>query len=210
MSTKSNDKTHYLNMGVELIENLLKKNKKDKWANSAFESINKLTCNDTGEFGEKFLANICNKLGVEQSIDGSKTKQKGGGTIGDGTIMKKTIEVKAAREGMSSDNFQHELGEEPWHAEYLCFIDVSPNHIYLTLFKNLTEEDYKRIGNSKEKTKIFPTKTITWRKKKGNFKLDTTVKINEENIKVGKCIKITDNKSDFKKYLYNIFKITSK
>ena len=55
------------------------------------------------------------------------------------------------------------------------------------VFKNFDEETYK----SKEKLPCFPTKSITWRKKKGAFKLDTSVKINEQSIENGQAIKIT-------------------
>jgi hypothetical protein len=39
---------------------------------------------------------------------------------------------------------------------------------------------------------MFPTKTVTWRKQMGAFKLDTTVAINEKNVKDGNAIKITE------------------
>jgi hypothetical protein len=38
---------------------------------------------------------------------------------------------------------------------------------------------------------IALTKAITWRKEKGAFKLDTTVKINETNVENGYALKIT-------------------
>ena len=74
----------------------------------------------------------------------------------------------------------------------MIFVDIAPECIYLTIFKNFTEATYK----SKEKLPCFPTKTITWRKKKGAFKLDTTVKINEESVKGGRALKITPSTSN--------------
>ena len=59
--------------------------------------------------------------------------------------------------------------------------------MYITIFRNFAEAVYK----SKEKLPCFPTKTITWRKEKGAFKLDTSVRINEQNIENGHTIKIT-------------------
>ena len=49
----------------------------------------------------------------------------------------------------------------------------------------------------------FPTKTITWRKNKGAFKLDTSEKINEECVKNGYSIKINNkiNNEELKKFL---------
>ena len=86
-------------------------------------------------------------------------------------------------------SFQHELGEMPWNAEYMIFIDISPQQLYLTIFPNFTEDQYKS-GNKCEP--YFPTKSVTWRKGKGAFKFDTTVSINETNISRGFTIKITE------------------
>lgn len=61
----------------------------------------------------------------------------------------------------------------------MMFIDVSPECIYLTIFKNFDEDFYKSGRKCKP---FFPTKSITWRKGCGSFKLDTTIKINEDNI----------------------------
>ena len=59
---------------------------------------------------------------------------------------------------------------------------------YLTIFENFKEDTYK----GKEKLQCFPTKTVTWRKEKGAFKLDTSVRINEVNIERGRALKITN------------------
>jgi hypothetical protein len=37
-------------------------------------------------------------------------------------------------------SFQHELGEHPWDAEFIAFVDISPTSVYLSLFPNFTEE----------------------------------------------------------------------
>jgi hypothetical protein len=68
----------------------------------------------------------------------------------------------------------------------MIFVDVAPEVIYLTIFKNFDETTYK----SGEKLSVFPTKSITWRKSVGAFKFDTTVKINNTNIAMGHTIKI--------------------
>ena len=67
------------------------------------------------------------------------------------------------------------------------FVDIAPQLIYLTIFENFTETMYK----SKKKLPCFPTKSVTWRKGKGAFKLDTSLKINERSIENGHAIKIT-------------------
>jgi hypothetical protein len=69
----------------------------------------------------------------------------------------------------------------------MIFIDVDPEAIYLTIFKNFSEAFYK---DGLKCEPCFPTKSITWRKKSGAFKLDTTIKINEDNIAKGYTYKI--------------------
>lgn len=177
------------NLLVDLIS--IQKNKEEKqdiWKNSAYKDLPKLQSNNTGNVGESFIQNICIHSGIQVNVDGTKTKKIGGG-VGDGTIKDKTIEIKTAHQGCSTNNFQHELGEIPWKADYMIFIDISPFDLYLTIFKNFTEEQYK----SKNKCEpYFPTKSVTWRKEKGAFKLDTTVTINEENVKKGYTFKMIE------------------
>ena len=142
-----------------------------------------------GVFGEKLIQSFCEKSNIKSSIDGVRTKKIGGGD-GDGVIKKSTSEIKTSTQGSSiSNNFQHDLGEKPWNANFMIFLDISPKCIYLTIFKNFTEEFYK----SGSKCEPFPTKKVTWRKKSGAFKLDTSVKINEESIKLGNTLKITED-----------------
>ncbi len=58
------------------------------------------------------------------------------------------MEIKCARLGASTPSFQHELGEVPWHPEYMAFIDIAPDNFFLTIFPNLTEEQYKSKINT--------------------------------------------------------------
>ena len=190
---------------VALIEEQKKKeDEKDIWKNSEYKDIAKLQSNNVGIVGEQLVYTLCNKAGIEASIDGVKTKQKGGGA-GDGIINGKTVEIKTAIQGNTSKSFQHELGETPWKADYMIFLDISPDHYYMTIFENFTEEHYK---SGEKCSPYFPTKSITWRKKKGAFKLDTTVAINQDNIKKGISIKITDNidKRDINTFVMSIIK----
>jgi hypothetical protein len=164
-----------------------KEEKQDIWKNSPYKDLVKLQSNNVGNVGEELVNNICKSSGIDADCNGAKTKQIGGGE-GDGKIMGIPVEIKTAHQGSSSPSFQHELGEVPWNGgKYMIFVDISPDCIYLTIFKNFAEATYK----SKEKLPCFPTKTITWRKEKGAFKLDTTVKINELSVQNGHAIKIT-------------------
>ena len=181
------------NMLIRIIKQQKEKeDKKDIWKNSPYKDLVKLQSNNVGNVGEELINNICKINGIKADCNGSKTKQIGGGK-GDGTIMDIPVEIKTAHQGSSSPSFQHELGEVPWNgAKYMIFVDISTECIYLTIFKNFDENTYK----SKEKLPCFPTKAITWRKEKGAFKLDTSVKINEESVENGHAIKITPTTSN--------------
>ena len=171
--------------------------KRDIWKDSPWENISKLENDDQGSVGEEIVNNLCSLAGVNCSIDGKKTKQIGGG-IGDGTIKGKSCEIKTARLGSDEKSFQHELGEVPWKAEYMIFLDIAPQKMYITIFKNFTEDFYKQSGtdNNIKCSPYFPTKSITWRKHKGAFKLDTTIKINEKN----DCTFIIDDTTDYSNF----------
>ena len=167
----------------------LKEENADIWEGSPYKDLAKLQANNVGNVGETFIQNICLSCGIEATVDGSKTKESGGG-FGDGSINGFSVEIKTAHRGSASPSFQHELGEAPWKSNFMIFIDVAPHHIYLTIFPNLSEDIYKRGGKCET---YFPTKSITWRKGSGAFKLDTTEKINEENILKGHTFKIDGN-----------------
>lgn len=147
--------------------------RQDIWEHSQWKDIATLESNNVGEVGEQFLLGLCKLSGIEAEIDGTTTKKIGGGA-GDGKIKEKSVEIKCARLGASTPSFQHELGEVPWHPEYMAFIDIAPDNFFLTIFPNLTEEQYK----SKNKHPYFPTRTVCWRKQKGAFKFDTTKQLN--------------------------------
>ena len=159
-----------------------KKQKRDIWDNSKWKNISELENDDVGGVGEEIIHEFCKKAQIVSDIDGTKTKQKGGG-IGDGKIKGATCEIKTARLGSSEISFQHELGEVPWNAKYMIFLDIAPEKMYITIFPNFTEEFYKKSGvdSSCKCSPYFPTKSITWRKQKGAFKLDTSRSINEKN-----------------------------
>ena len=89
------------------------------WKDSKYKYIAELESNNVGNVGENLIQKICENLGIESSIDGAKTKHKGGGTDGDGRIKGRSVEIKTARLGISMTSFQHELGEHPWKVSLL-------------------------------------------------------------------------------------------
>ena len=169
----------------------IKEEKANIWENSIYKDLPPLQANNVGNVGEMLIQKICEELKINSKIDGTKTKQIGGGKEGDGKINSKSVEVKTAHLGSSSPSFQHELGETPWNTDYIIFIDISPTDVYITIFKNFSEEEY--IKKDFKCVPYFPTKSITRRKGGGNFKLDTSIKINENCVKNGYSIKIKDN-----------------
>jgi len=192
INDKSESDDNNLNTAHNMFINIIQKQKEkeernDIWKNSPYKDLVKLQSNNIGNVGEEFINNICKESKIPSSCDGSKTKKIGGGE-GDGKIMDIPIEIKTSHQGSKLESFQHELGEVPWKgSKYLIIVDISDNCIYLTIFENFDEATYK----NKSKLHCFPTKSITWRKGKGAFKLDTTIKINEDNIIKGHTIKIT-------------------
>jgi len=188
--------TNNVNTPTNTLLNIINQQKEketrvDIWKNSIFKSLPNLQSNNIGNVGEIFLGRICETQQIESEIDGTKTKMVGGGA-GDGTINGKTVEIKTAHRGGSNMSFQHELGEYPWHADYMAFIDVDPICVYMTIFPNFTEEQYKNCVRCEP---YFPTRSFCWRKKSGAFKLDTTPKLNEQSILNGHTIKITEDTS---------------
>ena len=168
-------------MIIDVIEDQKKKQYMNgiDWSNSKFKEINDLVANNVGNVGEIIINNICNNLNIECTIDGSKTKQIGGGN-GDGKIKKKNIEVKTARWG-NNNTFQHELGEHPWNVEFMCFVDVTPENMYLSIIPNFSKEHYEKESRTAQP---YFNKSITRRKERskensGAFKLT----INETDLK---------------------------
>lgn len=182
-----------------------KKQKRDIWANSKWKHISELENDDVGGVGEEIIDTFCKKAGIVSSIDGTKTKELGGG-IGDGIIKGKTCEIKTARLGCDGKSFQHELGETPWKADFMIFLDIAPTKMYITIFPNFSEEFYKKSGtdNSNKCSPYFPTKSITWRKQKGAFKLDTSININEKNNFTFSSDETTSDFSKFKSFVDEI------
>tara|TARA_Y100001978_G_C23651745_1_gene413819 strand:- start:700 stop:1323 length:624 start_codon:yes stop_codon:yes gene_type:complete len=163
------------------------------WNNSNFSDIRLLEKNYVGNAGERFIQETCNRVGIEANINGSKTKELGGG-CGDGIINNRTVEIKTARQGASkAKSFQHELGEKPWLADFMVFVDISPLTIYLTMMPTMSEDQYKKKGF--KCGPYFPTKTTTWRKEEGAFKFDTSVNLNKKQSSVNQPHTIEINES---------------
>lgn len=167
------------------------KEREQAWCNSFLKIYTEIQSNDRrGKVVEIFINQICESTNIKSYINGNKTKKKGGGN-GDGIILDKNVEIKASFQGKKK-SFQHDLGETPWKANYMIFLDVSKLFMYLTIFKNLTEKQYKSYEKCEH---IFQDKKITRRKGIGAFKLDTSISLNEKNIVDNHTFKI-DNQTN--------------
>jgi hypothetical protein len=69
----------------------------------------------------------------------------------------------------------------------MIFLDIAPSSVYLTIFPNFTENEYKSCIKCKP---YFPTRSFCWRKKSGAFKFDTNIKLNKQSIIKGNTINI--------------------
>lgn len=153
-----------------------KEAEKNIWKESPWKEIRELENNNVGIVGEQFVQKLCDMSGISASIDGALTKETGGGE-GDGIIRGKSVEIKCARAGTGKQiSFQHELGEKPWKADYMIFVDIAPLCFYITIFPNFTEEQYRSCCKC---APYFPTRSFCHRKKSGAFKFDTSPRLNE-------------------------------
>lgn len=182
-----------------------KQDERNIWGDSPYKDIAALECDYVGKVGETMIQQMCDLAGVDAKINGLTTKERGGGE-GDGTIKGKTVEIKTARQGASTQSFQHELGEKPEKSDLMLFLDISPTHMDMTLFPNYSREFYVESGNENVKTKHFPTKSVTWRKRCGAFKLDTTVAINNINVENNTAFRI-DSSMSFEKFKEYVDKV---
>ncbi len=171
----------------------------DIWGESLYKKLAILKPNNRGNVGEKLIQRICEKLKIKADIDGPNYKKQGC----DGIINSKKVEIKTSVVGTSNKTFQHELGKNPWNSDYMIFVDVALHEVYITIFKNFTKENYededfkspvfKTVKINKKKKEKITYKKITCRDgRTGDYKLDTTIEINENCIKNGYCIKFDD------------------
>ena len=184
-SNQSPSSENMMNLFTNILEKKYQeKQKRNIWENSPWKHIAELENDDVGKVGELTIQSYLKSANIPCTIDGLKTKEIGGG-CGDGILKGQSVEIKTARLGSGTAcSFQHELGEKPWNAKYMLFLDIAPETMYITLFPNFTQEQYIESGTNKavKCDPVFPTKSICWRKKQGAFKLDTTVLINEKNL----------------------------
>ena len=99
-----------------LIANIEKQKQKetvsDIWTDSKLKDIKNLQANNVGIVGESLVHDICVKYNILSTIDGSKTKEIGGGKNGDGKIKNKSVEIKTAVLGLDLLIFKAVISED--------------------------------------------------------------------------------------------------
>ena len=112
-------------------------NSKDSWKGSVFEPLTKLSNDERGKWGEKFLFRVINEVAkIESTWEGDcNTRPEDGGTydILVNLIKKLQNEVKTAFSCANSANWQHEniYAKSVW--DKLTFVDVDYDRIYITV-----------------------------------------------------------------------------
>ena len=111
--------------------NSLKENKKNNWeVNSPYLRIKEMPNDDTGDVGELMFEKVFTEKGYDVKFDRSKTDDEKDWDI---EVNNKTIEVKTATIGKSTDNFQHEKFFKNKNYDIIAFVDITATEVYLTM-----------------------------------------------------------------------------
>lgn len=154
-------------------------NSNDSWKGSYFEPLTKITNDERGRWGEKFLFRIISEVAkIESSWDGDcNTRPEDGGTydILVNLIRKLKNEVKTAFSCASSANWQHEniYAKSVW--DKLTFVDIDYDRIYITV---LTPQNMEYLFRN-EQDPIFGKKATLREAQEDKWKFDfsrTTMK----------------------------------
>ena len=119
-------------------------NASDLWKGSPFEPLIKLTNDERGRWGEKFLFRSINEVAkIESRWDGdSNTRPEGGGTYDILVNLTKRLknEVKTAFCCEKSANWQHEnnYAKSVWDKLTFCDVDYSKVYITVLMPSNMT------------------------------------------------------------------------
>jgi hypothetical protein len=147
-------------------------NSNDSWKGSPFEPLTKLTNDERGRWGEKFLFRIIKEVaGIDSTWDGDcNTRPEDGGTydILVNLIKKLKNEVKTAFSCTKSANWQHEniYAKSVW--DKLTFVDVDYDKIYITVLTPANME----ILFQNEKDPIFGKKATLREAQEDKWKFD--------------------------------------
>ena len=161
-------------------------NRKDTWKGSPFEElVTRLTNDERGKWGEKFLFRTINEVAkIKSSWDGDcNTRPEDGGTydILVNLIKKLKNEVKTAFSCESSANWQHEniYAKSVW--DKLTFVDVDYDKIYITV---LTPDNMALLFENKQDP-ILGKKATLRESQEDKWKFDYSRRTLANSIKAG-------------------------
>jgi len=177
------------------------------WGNSDWGHIGDFGTSDIGLSGELFISTLCNLSLIESDICGKKTKKNK--VSGDGTIKKRSCEIKTSRISSSKkQQFTHELGLTPWDVDFMVFLDISPNMVFITIFPNFSKAFYKKSASdsSFKCDPVFSTASFSQRKLKGNFLISLRIGSLERSKFTFKAHKDSMDFHAFKKFVDSIIK----
>ena len=144
----------------------------NSWKGSTFERLTKLSNDERGKWGERFLFNVILRVAeIESTWDGDcNTRPEDGGTYDILVNLAKKLknEVKTAFSCTTSANWQHEniYAKSVW--DKLTFVDVDYDRIFITV---LTPENMVNLFNN-EKDPILGKKATLREAQEDKWKFD--------------------------------------
>jgi hypothetical protein len=184
-----------------------KKEQRYIWDNCDWEQIGNLTPSDVGVSGELFISALCNLSLIESDICGKKTKKNK--VSGDGTIKKRSCEIKTSRFSCGkSKQFGHDLGPTPWETDFMIFLDISPSMVFISIFPNFSEAFYRKSASdpSFKCEPVFSTTSFSHQKRKGSFSISLGIRSLERSKFTFKAHKDNMDFHAFKKFVDSIIK----
>ena len=184
-----------------------KKEQRYIWDNCDWEQIGNLTPSDVGLSGELFISALCNLSLIESDICGKKTKKNK--VSGDGTIKKRSCEIKTSRFSSGKNKqFSHELGPTPWDTDFMIFLDISPCMVFISIFPNFSEAFYRKSASlpSFKCEPVFSTTSFSHQKRKGSFSIALGIRSLERSKFTFKAHKDNMDFHAFKKFVDSIIK----
>ena len=109
------------------------------WFGSKFDIVNYLKIDSSGKLGLSFITTICNMSNVDNE---PKKYQEDGYTL---IINNKKVVIKTARMDKNK-KFQHESLSNDDKYDYILFVDISPQNLYLTILKKFDLSVKKKIS----------------------------------------------------------------
>jgi hypothetical protein len=201
-------KNPLLEVMVSIILDVQKKREqRDIWDNCDWEHIGNFTPSDVGVSGELFISALCNLSLIESDICGKKTKKNK--VSGDGTIKKRSCEIKTSRfSSGKNQQFTHDLGLTPWDTDFMIFLDISPSMVFISIFPNFSEAFYRKSASdpSFKCEPVFSTTSFSHQKRKGSFSISLGIRSLERSKFTFKAHKDNMDFHAFKKFVDSIIK----